>query len=157
MKASTLNELKKELQTLPPEQVIELCIRLGKYKKDNKELLTYLLFESIDEEAFITNVKAEIDAGFAEMNKSTLYFAKKSIRKILRFVTKYIRYSGSKQTAAELLIYFCKTLKESGIPIEGSTAMVNLYHAQIKKINTALEDMHEDLQYDYRKMLEEIN
>ena len=37
MKAATLSEIKKELNTLPPEQLVELCLRLSKYKKENKE------------------------------------------------------------------------------------------------------------------------
>ena len=49
MKAFSLNELKNELSTLSPAKVLALCMRLAKYKKDNKELLTYLLFHAHDE------------------------------------------------------------------------------------------------------------
>lgn len=154
MKAASLHEIKAELQTQSPSRIAELCMRLAKYKKDNKELLTYLLFEADDEQAFIAGVKADVEQGFSEINDSNIYFAKKSIRKVLRFVNRFIRYSGSKQTEAELLIHFCRTLKESGIPFEKSTAMVNLYQAQIKKINKALSTLHEDIQYDYRKEVE---
>ena len=45
MKAATINELKQELQNIPPAKVTELCLRLARFKKENKELLTYLLFE----------------------------------------------------------------------------------------------------------------
>ena len=137
--------------------VEEYCMRLAKYKKENKELLNYLLFEADDEEKFIKELKEEVDAQFAEMNKSTIYFAKKSIRRNLRNVNKHIKFSGRAETAAELLIYFCVCLKSSEIPIHKSTAMTNLYDAQIKKINKVIETMHEDLQYDYRKLLEELN
>ena len=157
MKSASISEIKKELQTLSPSMVEEYCMRLAKYKKENKELLNYLLFEADDEEKFIKELKEEVDAQFAEMNKSTIYFAKKSIRKILRNVNKHIKFSGRPETAAELLIYFCAALKSSGIPIHKSTAMTNLYDAQLKKINKVIETMHEDLQYDYRKLLEELN
>lgn len=156
MKAATLNELKKELNTLSPSHVTELCMRLAKYKKDNKELLTYLLFEADDENSFIKEIKAEIDTGFEEMNKSNIYYSKKSIRKILRSINKYIRFSGSKQTAAEVLIYFCKSLIHSSIQIEKSTALKNIYEAQFKKINAALNTLHEDIQYDFRKEIDEL-
>ncbi|MEI6508417.1 MAG: hypothetical protein WCO54_08020 [Bacteroidota bacterium] len=154
MKAATLHEIKNELQKLAPSRVAEVCMRLGKYKKDNKELLTYLLFEADDENTFISGVKEEVEKGFSEINSSTLYFAKKSIRKILRSVNRYIRYSGLKQTEVELLIHFCKTLKSSGIQYEESTAMVNLYQSQIKKIRKALSSLHEDIQYDFNRDLE---
>jgi hypothetical protein len=157
MKSASISDIKKELQTLSPSEVMQYCMRLAKYKKDNKELLNYLLFEAHDEVDFIKNMKQEIDLQFAEMNASNTYLAKKSLRKILRITNKHIKFSGHAQTAAELLIYFCASLKSSGIPINTSTALSNLYQMQLKKINKIIETMHEDLQYDYRKLLEELN
>jgi hypothetical protein len=61
MKAASINEIKQELQSLPPSRLNELCLRLARFKKDNKELLTYLLFEAADETAYIESVKKEID------------------------------------------------------------------------------------------------
>jgi hypothetical protein len=153
MKAATLNELKTELHTIPPARVLELCLHLAKYKKENKELLTYLLFESDDEQGYIKSVKDEIDEQILNLNRSSLFLAKKTLRKILRTTNKYIRYSGSKRTEADLLIYFCKKLKNSGVPIHKSVVLSNLYQRQIQKINKALETLHEDLQYDYQEEL----
>ena len=68
MKTSSLKELRDELKIYPPEQLQALCIRLAKYKKENKELLTYLLFESDNEQGYIEAVKEEIDSGFETMN-----------------------------------------------------------------------------------------
>ncbi|MEI7801072.1 MAG: hypothetical protein WCI97_00335 [Bacteroidota bacterium] len=157
MKAATLSELKKELNRKTPQQVLELCLRLGRFKKENKELITYLLFEADNEQGYIQSVKQEIDTQYEEMNRSNLYLAKKSIRKILRNVNKYNRYSGLPQTAVELLIYFCYTLKNSGIPFEQSVALANLYQNQLRKINLLIDSLHEDLQYDFRKQLDELN
>src|SRR5687768_12314823 len=98
MQAASVSALKKELQTRSDKEVVELCMRLAKYKKENKELLSYLLFEAHDEEAYVRGVKDEIDQQFAEINKSNIFFAKKSIRKILRLTNKHIKYSGNKQT-----------------------------------------------------------
>ena len=50
MKAASLQEIKEELNQLDPIKVRDLCLRLGRFKKENKELLTYLLFESFNEE-----------------------------------------------------------------------------------------------------------
>lgn len=157
MKAATLHELKQELTHLPPKEVLDLCLRLGRFKKENKELLTYLIFEAHDERAFIANVKADIDAEFAAIPKdNNLYLIKKSLRKILRTITKYIRFTGSKIVEVEMLLYYCKVLKQSGIPIHKTTALTNLYEGQLKKIKKALSSLHEDLQYDYSRELEEL-
>jgi len=60
-----LQDIKKEIQHLPPGQVAELVLRLARYKKDNKELLAYLLFEAHDEQAFVEKVKAEVGFMFS--------------------------------------------------------------------------------------------
>ncbi len=157
MKAATLNELKQELTHLSEKQLIELCLRLGRFKKENKELLTYLIFEAHDEQAYIASVKTDIDEQFAAIPKgNSLYLIKKTLRKILRSTAKYIRYTGSKKVEVELLLYYCTVLKESRIPIHKSTTLTNLYEGQQKKIRKALETLHEDLQYDYGRQLEEL-
>jgi len=153
MKAASISLLKKELDMLPSKEVLGICMRLAKFKKENKELLSYLLFEADDELQYIISVKSEIDAQFAEINRSTMYYIKKSIRKILRTTHKYIRYSGIRRTEVELLIYFCTKLKTSGIPVNASTALSNLYQAQLQKIRNILATLHEDLQYDYEQEL----
>lgn len=156
MKSATIHEIKQELSTVKPAQLMELCLRLGRFKKENKELLTYLLFEAADEQGYIAGIKKEIDEEFGAINLSQLYFAKKSLRKIARIINKYCRYSGAKQTEVELRIYFCLQLKESGIPIGRNPVINNLYLSQLKKINAVLSTLHEDLQYDYKKDMEEL-
>ena len=149
MKAASISEIKNELKRVPPAQLSELCLRLARFKKENKELLTYLLFEADDPAAYVSGVKEEIEEAFETVNWSNLYFAKKTIRKILRSVNKYSRYTGDKQAEAEMLIHFCKTLKASGKPFHKNAALLKLYQAQVKKINTLVHSLHEDLQYDY--------
>jgi len=153
MKAASLKEIKTELNTLHPSKVLELCMYLVKYKKENKELLTYLLFEASDEQFYIKEIKEQIDELYTGVNKSNLYLAKKTLRKILRITNKYIKYSGSKQTEVELLIYFCKKFQKSSIPKHANTVLGNMYTRQIQKINKALSTLHEDLQYDYAEEL----
>jgi HPt (histidine-containing phosphotransfer) domain-containing protein len=156
MKAATIHELKQELNTLQQKELVELCQRLGKFKKENKELLTYLLYEANDEEGYIKGIKKEIDEQFSEINLSHLYYAKKSLRKIVRMINKYCRYSGIRTTELELHLYFCETLKESGIPIRQNKVISNMYDSEVKKIKTALATLHEDLQYDYLKQVEKL-
>ena len=156
MKAATIHELKLELSNIPAEQLSDLCIRLAKFKKENKELLTYLLFEAFDEQAYVENIKAELEEQFLEMNTSNMYFVKKSLRKILRTLNKYIRYTGSPETEVKLLLFFCNTLKGSGIPIEKNPVIKNMYLNQLKKISKTITAMHEDLQYEYVRELEQL-
>jgi len=153
MKAASIQEIKQELKSQSPSELVEFCLRLAKFKKDNKELLTYLLFEAGDETTYIENVKKEIDGEFAELPKPNLYLTKKSLRKVLRNTAKQIRYTGSPQAEVELLTYFCRKIRSSGIPIKDSPVLTNLYRQQLKKINAVIATMHEDLQYDYLRAL----
>jgi hypothetical protein len=151
MRSSSVQEIKEELLQLKPAELTGLCLRLARFKKENKELLTYLLFEAQDEEGFVRSVKQEMEELFGTVNLSQLYFAKKTLRKILRIVNKFSRYSGNKQTDLELRIFYCQQLKATGIPFRQNAAISNIYDGQLKKINTALDALHEDLQYDYRR------
>ncbi len=157
MKTSSISELKKELNELPQKQLVELCLHLAKYKKDNKEFLDYLLFQAHDKTSFITAVKEEIDLHFDELKaQSNLYYVKKSLRKLLRIMTKYCKYISDKALAADLHIYFCRKMKASGIHYHKSQLLINMYEQQLKKINTLINGLHEDLQQDYLNDLQDI-
>ncbi|HEY5966959.1 MAG TPA: hypothetical protein VIU35_03225 [Chitinophagaceae bacterium] len=156
MKASTINELKQELVNAPAPTLVDLCLRLARFKKENKELLTYLLFEAHDTTAYIKGVKEEMTLQFADINKSNVYFVKKTLGKILRSVKKYIRYSGLEIVEVELLIYFCESMKELNISIDKNPVLQNIYQNQLKNINKALKGLHEDLQYDYLRAVKKL-
>lgn len=156
MKSATVRELKLELQDRSPKEVLELCLRLSRFKKENKELLTYLLFESADEQLYIENVKEEIDAKFELVNRKSPYFIKKSIRSILNHTKKYIRYSQSKETELELLIYFCQKLKFFQPSIHRNRKVETLYFRLVEECRKKTRALHEDLQYDYFRELEDL-
>ncbi|MEO9966625.1 MAG: hypothetical protein ABJF11_12585 [Reichenbachiella sp.] len=156
MYTASLSELKKELKMLPADELLAVCFRLARYKKENKELLHYLLLESDNESFYIEQVKEDIVEAFSTVNTSSMYLAKKTIRKALRLAAKQIRYSGNKQTELEILMFFCKSLLELDLPLGHSKVMINLLKNQLKKIEKALQSMHEDLQYDYRIELDEL-
>ena len=156
MKAATLPEIRKELKSLDPNEITEICLRLGRFKKDNKELLTYLLFDAYDEQAYVESVKYEIDDLMEEINTSNLYYAKKGLRKILRNLNKYIRYSGHKQTEIEVLLHFCQAIRRSPIAVHRSSVITNMYDRIVQKINKVLEGLHEDLQADYEKEIGQL-
>ncbi len=155
MKAASISEIKKELSYLELKSVQDLCMRLAKYKKENKELLTYLLFEANDETAYVNGVKSAMDESF-KMLPNGVYLLKKSLRKILRLVNKQIKYSGVKQTEVELRLYFCSSIKRLGIHMIQSQVLFNIYHQQLKKIEAVLNKLPEDLQYDYQHEFEQL-
>jgi branched-subunit amino acid aminotransferase/4-amino-4-deoxychorismate lyase len=156
MKPATVKEIKDELANRPQKDLVELALHLARFKKDNKELLTYLLFEAHDENAFIQGIKDEIKEDFQNINRASYYYVKKSIRKILRNVKKYIRYSKKKETEVELLIYFCSEMKNMKPSMRKSITMLNLYARQMQIIRKTISTLHEDLQFDYNSELEEL-
>lgn len=156
MKAATVKELKDELSKYSQKDLLTICLRLSKFKKENKELLTYLLYESKNETAYIESVKNEIDYQFDQINKKSYYFIKKSIRKILRTIKKYIRYSQEKETEVELLIYFCHKLNDFHPSINKNKVLQNIYLRQIDIIRKTTSKLHEDLQYDYEVELNKL-
>ncbi len=156
IKPASISTLRKEIDFLPPKELAELCLRLAKYSKENKELLSYLIFDAGDENGFIESVKTQIRDQFAEINTSHIFYVRKSVRKILKITNKYIRYSGQKQTEVELLLFFCQTLNASEIKYQRVTSLNNLYQNQVLKIKKAAATLHEDLQFDYLKEIERL-
>ncbi len=156
MKPATIKELKSELSIHSQKDLMDVCLRLAKFKKENKELLTYLLFEAENESDFIKNTNEEVSLLFSDINKRSLYYVKKSVRKILSKVTKHIRYSQKKATEAELLLHFCKEFKTHIPNYKRSTILKNMYSNQVDKIVKAVNTLHEDLQYDYENAIAEI-
>lgn len=157
MKSASISELKATLKPMSQAQLAELCLRLARFKKDNKELLTYLLYEADDLSAYLAALKKDLDDEFAAINTGNLHWVKKSLRKILRYLNKHVRYTGSKMADAELRLYFCALLKHSRIPYTKSTVLTNLYNSQVKKIELAIATMHEDLQRDYLLQLDDLH
>lgn len=156
MKTATVKILKDELKHKNTNELLELCLKLARFKKENKELLTYLLFESHDEESYILEVKNEIDTLFEGINTKSYFFIRKSVRKILTSTKKYIRFSKKKETEVELLLYFCLKLKNFKPSIKKSPRLQNILVTQVKLIEKILITLHEDLQYDYRLELDKL-
>ncbi|TPN89174.1 hypothetical protein [Aquimarina algicola] len=156
MKTATVKELKEELEDKSHQELITLCLRLSKFKKENKELLTYLLFDSENEENYINTIKLEVEQNFSAVNTTSYYYIKKSVRKILRLIKKYIRYSTNKETEVELLLFFCKQMTLLKPDIKKSKVLTNIYNRELISIKKKITLLHEDLQYDYNLELEEM-
>lgn len=155
MKPEKLSDLKKVLLVLNVPELTEICLRLAKYKKENKELLAYLLFDANEPMKYAEDVKSFLIADFNTMQKHYFY-STKSLRKIIRLINRYSKYTGSKQVETELAIWFCTNylnyvdLKTSHKPLQG------LLTRQFEKITKLLPKLHEDLQFDYQKEYETL-
>lgn len=156
MKAASAKEIRDELKHLEREELLQLVLRLSRFKKENKELLTYLLFSAADEEAFVADVKQQMDLEFEQINKSSYFFMKKSMRKILKNVKKFSRYSGKKETETELLIYYLQKMEAFRPSIHRNKILQNLYERQLALVKKNMTKLHEDLQYDLGLELEKL-
>lgn len=150
-----LQDIKKELQQLTDKQAAELCLRMARYKKENKELLAYLLFDADDELAFAEEFKQDIGLMISQM-PSLSYQAAKTLRKTLKLITKYSKFTASKQVEVELLISFCRSYLEY---VDRRTSYKPLHQIlvkQLEKIKKAIVKLHEDLQFDYNRELDNL-
>lgn len=150
-----LQVIKKELQHLSGSQLTELCLRLSKYKKENKELLSYLLFEANNHDSYIEGIKQEVDGMFNEL-PSHYYYAAKSMRKILKLIAKHAKFMASKPAEIELLIYYCQQYVNHVDKRTGYKPLRQLLHKQLEKVAKLIGALHEDLQYDHRSGFEKV-
>ena len=154
MNPASIEDIKNELKQLPPKKVLDLTLRLARFKKENKELLTYLLFESHDEPGYIKMLQADIDEKFATIDPSPVSKAKKEYRKILRRINRQIKYIGSKSASVELLLYFTMKLRDQEQTLH--SRLQTLFLQQITKAEKLLPLIDHDLQFDYRQKREAL-
>ena len=147
MEAASLAEIKKVLMRMEHGELLDACLRLARFKKDNKELLTYLLFLSEDEQGFASYLCGLIDEQFAETPNAH----KKTLRKMIRWMNKCLRFSGNKETEYQVRMHFCRSLRESKTPFRKHRVMWNMFTGQIKKIRKSIEKFHDDLKNDYER------
>jgi hypothetical protein len=157
MKAASTQQIKEELKGLSGKEIIELCLRLVRYKKENKELLSYILFDSHDRQGYTDTIKTEMDEDFASLPRNSRYLIKKGLRSMLKTITKYSRYMGEKDAEAELRLHFCRNMKNAGMASHVHQATTKIYTSQLDKIQTLIPELHEDLQFDFQKQLNNMN
>jgi hypothetical protein len=148
IKVYGLADIKKEIQFQDKTVLMELVLRLARYKKENKELLAYLLFEADNERSFIDSVIAENGFMFSQLPSNNYQMAK-SMRKILRLLNKYIKFMGSKEAEIEFLLSFCRNYIQYADKRGSYKPMRLILTRQLEKIKKTIEKLHEDLQFDY--------
>ena len=135
-----------------PGRLQDLCLRIARYKKENKELLAFLLFESDDKNVFIDELRTELKEEFTILSsQNNLYYLKKSLRKILRQINRYSKYIDDKALELDLRLWFCRQVRDFDLPVQKSVQLKNLYESQVKKADLLLKGLHEDLREDYRE------
>ena len=152
MKAASIAELKKALVRLDHGDLLDACLSLARFKKDNKELLTYLLFLSEDEQGFVDSLCDAIDDQFS----LTPNAHKKTLRKVIRWMNKCLRFSKVKDSEVQVRLHFCRAMKASKTPIRSSRVVTNMYNGQLKKVRKVIEKFHEDIQRDVERELQEL-
>jgi predicted AlkP superfamily phosphohydrolase/phosphomutase len=156
MNAAGLQDLKKELMQRDSKEWLEICLQLTRFKKENKEYLNYLLFLKEDNKTFISELKKEIDIRFENLNAVNNYILNKMLRKILRYINKHLRFCKTEEISTEIWLYFCSKLVQYPVDIAQSAALLKLYTGVKSKIENTIPKLHEDLQYDYNKLLQKL-
>ena len=75
---------------------------------------------------------------------------------MLRNTKKYIRYSKKKETEVALLLFFCQQLLLLEPSIRRNVTLWNIYNRQLDLVRKSMSKLHEDLQYDFNKELEQM-
>lgn len=156
MKPSSLKDIKSDLKNSTHDELLELTLRLIRFKKDNKELISYLLYEADNDSLFIESAKKDMDESFAQINRSSFFFIRKGIRKILALTKKNIRYAQKKEIEIELLLHFCKCVVQFRPKVDKNKVIMNTLETQIRMIRKSILTLDEDLQHDYSVVLDEI-
>src|SRR5690606_19792382 len=102
-----------------------------------------------NETLFVENIKDFILLELSSINKSNYHLIKKSLRKILRTLKQFIRFSKNKQTEVEILGFYCQQLEQFSPSIFKNQALTNLYTQQKRLAKKALQTLHPDLQGDF--------
>lgn len=150
MKPEKLVNIKKELSGRSIQELTDVCLRLAKYKKENKELLNYLLFDSHDPLQYAEQVKEFLEEDFKTLQKH-YYYSTKSLRKILRLLNRHARYTASKEVEIELLLWFCSNFLKYADTRSSHKPLHALFTRQLDKIQSIIPRLHEDLAFDYQQ------
>jgi hypothetical protein len=155
MNSPKLNDLKKELQHLDVNQLKDVCLRLAKYKVENKELLNYLLFFENSKEDYIENIKKLIVNEFDDLHPS-VYYVKKQLSKLIRIINKHIKFIGEKDKEIDIVLSFCDEFIKHPVVKAGYKALSMILYRQLKRANKLIPKMNDDLAFDYQNMFDDL-
>jgi hypothetical protein len=157
MQIPSLAEIKRELKLLNENELIDVVLDLAKYNRENKAYLFFRLFEKENPRIYVDMVKDDLDLNFMNANTRNYHVAKKSAQTIRRKLNKNLKLTKDKTAQVELIIHFCKQMKAYGYLQYGHPVIENLFKVQIGKAEKLISGLHEDLQYDFQLMLEDLS
>lgn len=156
MRPASIHDIRGQLQHLSNDELKELIIRLARFKQENKGLITYRIFDSLDEDAFVFSVLQLIREAFLGINPAP-YLAKKTVRKAIRIGNQAIKYSGIPTTELSILCCLLEEMQSSPVDISSSPVLINLARGLEKRAQRCFDALHEDLQFEYRNQLQGVN
>ena len=156
MEIPSLAQLKKDLSYLTEKELVDIITDLAKFSRDNKAFLYFKLNERDMPNLFVETVKEDLDEAFQSANTKNYHLAKKSAQSIRRKLNKSLKLGKNKADQAELILYFCETLRKYGYLQFRHPVITNLYESQIGKAKKLIATLHEDLQSDFTYRLEDL-
>ena len=63
---------------------------------------------------------------------------------------------STKESEVEMLLHFCINVKNCGFRYRSYKALSSLYDQQLKKLAGLIDQVHEDLRFDYNRQLEKL-
>ena len=154
MLQTPLINIRKEMSSLSHKEITELCIRLIRFKKENKELADYFLFEKHQEHSYLLAAKSEIQSLFGNIQTTQPYLVKKSIRKIIRLAERYSKYAANPIIFIELYLEIMQHIQEYFPHWKQVVPLMKITESLEKKSRRLLPKLHEDLQFDYNARME---
>lgn len=155
MQTYSLAEQKKELQSLEHPELAALCLRLARYKKENKELLEYLLFHQSNPQEYAEGIKNELKIGFSALSGANYTDAKK-LRKLTKLVNKQAKYIQNTSIEVDLWLCYCTQYCVSLCSKSSAKVVQNFYLKAVAKIEKLASKLHEDLQFDVQEELKNM-
>jgi len=106
---------------------------------------------------YAEEVKGLMDDALQNLNTSSAFLAKKTLRKILKIAADNARFSSNAEIAAELTLHALSILNALPSKLMRATVIANMKKAQLKKMETTLAELHPDLEYEYRSRFDNLN
>lgn len=155
MKTNGIAEIKKTIKNISQAELAEICLKLARFKKDNKEYIHFLLYEASDPLAYADDVKESLHDSLINLNRHPSLKVKE-LRKHLRVLSRHIRYTSSLEVEITLLTWFTEMLVVHAGVRQSNKALYTLFIRQLEKIRKAFPKLHEDLQFDYMQPYNEL-
>jgi membrane-anchored protein YejM (alkaline phosphatase superfamily) len=150
MNVLSLSEIRKNLKHLSDEELCVILTKLAKFKKVNKEYVSFLLLNESNEDLYVEEVKEHLLELLENLNQSSIQYAKKTLRKVLKILRQCAAFSEKDVTQLDLSIFFCHELNKLQRSIRNHSIVQGMYNREITRMDKVLKAMHEDLVSDYQ-------